>query len=998
MFAKKNMLSFTHSWNNESKTIYSILFSLFCVSIITFIYAVFKSTDAYFTWNLASKIDTLPMAIDSFETGIFQFSIQYDVFLPLQTYFGGDVSILSNITIITFILLIFLVLICLTTLSFLNNFVYYIGTFMCISYLFLQQSDILFTNFSFNTMISLLPILVFGGLSYYFFAFSFSTSFSKRFASFLIVAIFYYGLLFYFADSKNGYFYLFSYASLAAILISICFIAFVAYEIVYGFLKLVSIQTISGSKQGNSVHFVLIFLLYMTNLILQYLKNSNKIDFDLIPINPFYILLTSTLLGIYGFKNRSIMFPKLLPFYPFGAVLYICWAIFCCSTISYFFVTGNDAIIEVFEDAIHLTHIGFGIGFFMYVALNYRYWIDEKLPVSTLVYSHQSVSFYSVYGTGFLIVLTMFFYNSMFAYNQTMAGWYSQIADTYLLDNEEVMSEEYYGKSLRFEFQNHKSNYALASIYRKRSNFKDARYLYEKALLKKPTAFAYCNVAQLYMLDNQTLEAIFKLKKGISQFENSPQLCNNLALLYHQINMQDSALIYLNKSLSIQSLEVIKSNKIALASKIKFKILDTTLLTNSDNMAIKTNILAYKLLNKMAQNKTDKYLADSTLTPENHAYIQNYHIANVDDSDSMKLLSIDKMIQKDTLNNFRNDLVFLKAIKQFYTNNKLVAFRAIDDLQLGNEQTAGKYLNTLGLWALKLELFDMAAQIFGFASNKGEKTSAINQAIAQAEAGNKMFAIQLLQNAAASDTSAAQILTIFGKIYASNYNKVLTENDEIKYQFLHYNQRNLSDCECGNLFFSIQNSKFKYKAGKDLFKKYLQANLPIRCGEIIDELSKLPLNSNQKTEFSILKIKYYIATNDVSNLKLELENTKNTDYWLFANGYLAYSNKKSKDCSKFYSEVSQKLTHDVQVAITTASYFSSIKDNNKSYQILLDAITINPYSATLYKAYTLQALVFGIPSFAENGLAQVQKLVSNSEYLAFKLLYEKEKSKLMQLQ
>ncbi len=998
MFAKNIiMLSITQNWNKESKIIYYSLILLFIASIITYFYATIVGTESYFEWQIDSKIDTIPLSIDDFETGIFQFSIQYDVYVPLQTYFGGNPIISPHFTAITFVLLILFVIICLTTLSFLNNWVYFLGTFLCISYLFMQQIDILYDDFSYSTWLSLSPILIFGGISYYFFAFSIQTSFFKRFLVFLIFACLYYFVILYFANSKNGYFYIFSYSSIAAILISICFIAFVAYEIVYGCLKLVSYNTLTGGKQGNSIHFIIIFFLYITNLILQYLKNSNKIDFELLPINPFYILLLSSLLGIYGFRDRSNMFSKVLPFYPFGAVLYICWATFCCITISYFFITGNDAIIEVFEDAIHLTHIGFGIGFFLYVSLNYKYWVLQKQPVSTLVYTFQPVSFYSVYGTGILIVMVMFFYNSMFSYNQIMAGWYSQIGDAYLSDNEEVMSEEYYGKSLRFEFQNHKSNYALASIYRNRNNFKDAKYLYEKALLKKPTAFAYANVAQIQTADNQVLEAIFKIKKGLLIFKKSPQLYNNLALLYHQINMPDSAIIYFNKSISIQDLEVIKSNKIALGSKLKFEIADTSILnTDSKNIALQTTILAYKILNKISQNNPSKYLYDSTLSPQNHAFIQNYHIANLNDTDSLKMMQIDKMILRDTLNNFKNDLVFLKAIKQFYTNSKLQAFRAIDDLQLGNDQTAGKYLNTMGLWALKLQLYDMATQIFGFASNKGEKTSAINQAIAAAESGKPVSAMQMLQSISKSDTSAKEIQLIFEKIYSSDYNKILLENDELKYQFLHYNLLNLSESQIQNLFYSINNNQLKFKSGCDLFLYYFDKNEWPKCKIFIDELEKLLPNATQKLTLSQFKIKYYIATQSIINIQNEIDKIKNSDYWYFAKGFLAQNFNKKQESSQFYTQASKKLSFDTQVMLATSNYFSKINEHQQSYEILLDAITINPYSAPLFKAYTLQSLKLGIPSFAENGLAQVQKLVSQSEFVAFKKIYDKEKSILMQ--
>lgn len=993
------MISITKGWDKESKVIYYLFLSIFSISIIYFSAKLFLGTENYFEWKTISEISKIKVPIDNFEVGIFQYSIESDVYLALQTFFGGDVIMKSEITFLSFGIITLLILTILTTLSFLNNFIYYLGTFFCLSYFMLQQPNILFEDFNYNTIILIAPIIIFGGLSYYFFAFSNSTSFLLRIVSFIIIAIIYYGVLFSFTKLNSGVYYIFSYASIGAILLSILFIAFVAFEIVLGLLKLVSINEIKGQNQSNSLHFIVIFLLYMTNLILQYLKNSNKINFELLPISPFIILIISSLLGIYGFKDRSLMFKNILPFYPFGAVIYICWSSFCFITISYFFVTGNDAIIEVFEDAIHLTHIGFGIGFFMYVALNYRSWVSEKLPISKAIYTHQNVSFYSVYGTGTIIVLSMFFYNSMFAYNQTMAGWYAQIADAYMYDNDEILSEEYYGKSLRFEFQNHKSNYSLAMIYKNRNNLKDARYLYEKAQLKKPTPFAYANSAQLYLAENQVLEAMFRLKKGIETFPKSAELKSNLALVFEKLNMSDSAVYYLNKSLSCKVLNENKANKIALIVKKKSLISDTTQLNiNIKNKELITNILAYKIVHKKNSENIVNYLIDSSLTDINHAYIQNYHLLNLSNFDSTKIGIIDYLILNDTLNTYKNDLIFLKSMKQYYGGNKLTALKSIDHLQLGNEETAGKYLNTLGIWALQLKLNKMATQIFQLSSNKGDKTSRLNYAISLSELGNEMEVIKNLKEIEKTDSSAKEILNFFGSIYSSKTSKVLLESDDYKFKYLYYKNLNLSDSECGNIFFSIKNSSLKFQSAQILFYKYFNTNTLNRCAYILNETNKLDLTVSEKLKFNTMKIKFFVAKNDIESLEKELNNSQNSNYLPFLKGFLAYKKNSKIDCETHYNTALMTLQFDEQIMLEIAKYYSNINIHEKSYQILLEAITINPYSLALYKAYTLESLAFGIPSFAESGLKKVEELSSKFEFEKFKITYQIEKNKLNNLQ
>ena len=64
-------------------------------------------------------------------------------------------------------------------------------------------------------------------------------------------------------------------------------------------------------------------------------------------------------------------------------------------------------------------------------------------------------------------------------------------------------------------------------------------------------------------------------------------------------------------------------------------------------------------------------------------------------------------------------------------------------------------------------------------------------------------------------------------------------------------------------------------------------------------------------------------------------------------------------------------------------FFITKKKDSKAYEILLDGITINPYSVRLYKAYSIQSLWYGIPSFAEEGLKKLQSLLSKTQYDLF---------------
>lgn len=989
-------LFFWKNWNRESKFIYLLCLAFFFIVLGYFVFAFFLGTEAYFGWETSYAIEKIKTSIDAFEVGIFQFDIEANQELIFQNFYGKNITISPYTTIAIFSFTLILLLIILTILSFLNNWIYYFGTTFILGWLIAQQPNVLFIDFNYSTIIQLLPIVLIGGISYYFFAFNRNLKFLARFLIFGIITILYYFLILYISGNKSAVFYLYGYGSVVTIIISALFIALVSFEIVYGFIKLISMHGISGQKQGNSLHFMLIFFIYMANIVLQYLNNAHKIQFELFTFSPFILLIISSLLGIYGFRDRSVMFNLQLPFSPFGAVIYLCWAAVCFLTIGFYFSTGNDSMIEVFEDIIHLTHIGFGIGFFMYVILNYQKWLSENRPVAKLIFSHQWVSFYSVYGTGILIFLTLFFYSNMFTLHQAYAGYYGTVADAYLFGNEEVLAEEYYGKSLQNEFQNHKSNYTLANILLKRENTRDAGYLFKKALLKKPSPYAYANAVRIFDMDGQTLEAIFQLKKGIVEFPNSAELHNNLALLFDKINMKDSAAIYLNKSIELSSNENIMANKLAYFIKLNVPISDSTsLFKSTTNMVLETNKLAYKNIFNLPKQESNLQ-TDSILTDIQFSYLTNKFLSNPSKFDSLEIIKLENLSSKDTNAAYRSGLSYLKAIKYFYTNKPLDAVRMIDDLQICEEQAAAYYLNTIGLWSLKMGLYDMAADIFQLGNNKGDQQILLNKAIALAEAGKPNEAVKTLQITDSKDSTSKLLLNQFGQIYSSKTSIIaLSGSDFEKYTTLHYRKTELKDSEIGNLFFGITNNDYKFKAGKDLFSYYFKQNEWNRCAEILNEISKLSLNNIQKSDYQTFKVLYFIATNDKNSLVEELNKpvtlTNASAHLTFGKAWILEQENNKDEAKELYISAANSLLNHSYIVSKCADFLAKNAFHEAAFKVLLNAVTLNAYDAKLYKFYTLQAIWYGIPSFAENGLAKVKTMVSPKEFSDFQMIYSKEK-------
>lgn len=989
------MIKFWKSWTKESEYIYFITLGLLALAILFYGYFYFVGLDSLIEWDILTNIEKLRIPIDNFEIGVLNFSIEADAFLVFQQYMGSDIHINLYAAYFCFGLTIIALLLALTVFSFLNNWLYYVGTTIVLSYLILQQPDILFDSYWWNKYIQIAPVLFIGGVSYYFYAINSRAKFVIRFFTFLFFTCVYYLLLTNFTAVEQPLVYLIGFGAVAIIIISLGFIFFVSFETVYAFLYLNNVQKNDNSSNGL-LHFCLIFGLYFLNLVLQYLQNARIFSLDLVYLSPFFLLIISVIFGIWGFKERSILFFKTLPFYPFGAVIYTTWAIICFSTIGYYFATGSDSMVEVFEDFILFTHIGFGFAFFLYVLGNYaRIQQGNSNTIHKNVYANDGISFVFVYGTGLLFVFTMFSYSNLFTWYQAQAGYYNGVADAYFIDKKLDLAQEYYQKAASLEFQNHKSNYSLATIFKNKGKYLESAGFYKKANLKQPSPYAYANLGRTYFETGKKIEAIFILKEGLKKFPTAIELNNNLGLIYNEIGFADSAVYYFNLSVGTNGNIVADANQLAVQIKSNS---NPKVVSESENIPYKINRLIYKkILNISDPEKL--ILTDTVLNELNFALVNNYTLFALANRDTTSLPILKKYTVTDTNNYYKSETDYQKALINYYNGEISLAVKSVDEMQLTDGLNSGFYLNTVGLWTLKNQASRFSADIFELAYQKMSKTSLINKAVALMEAGMYKEAISIFNSdAITNDPQSNAIAQKLSKVFMfANFNQILIASDPDKYLALHYRMQDFNDQQLGNLFFSIKDTVYQTKAGIDLFEYYLKKNNTIRCGEILAELmEKYP---KYMAQINLIRLKYYAASKQWDELKQLLKSAKlNKD----GKNYLPYFEAKilenaKKNAAEKYLNAYKNTPFDEKVLLDASSYFQEKqKDASQSFNILLDGVSLNPYSVDLYKAYCLQAINYGIPAFAENGLRKIKQMVSAIEYEKFVMVVEKQKVKFLE--
>jgi hypothetical protein len=139
--------------------------------------------------------------------------------------------------------------------------------------------------------------------------------------------------------------------------------------------------TKGGGSGGDSLtHFTIITFFYLINLLLAFLHNSHVIGWNIFYLDAFFVFVVSLVLGLWGFRKRSISFENIISFIPNGAFLYLGLALISVGTMAYSFATANDPLIEMFEDAIMYIHMAMGLVFYAYVLINFKSPIQQGLP------------------------------------------------------------------------------------------------------------------------------------------------------------------------------------------------------------------------------------------------------------------------------------------------------------------------------------------------------------------------------------------------------------------------------------------------------------------------------------------------------------------------------------------------------------------------------------------------------------------------------------------
>jgi tetratricopeptide (TPR) repeat protein len=1016
-------LAFWSAWRQPAvargeKIFYLFALAIFGVALLGYTYSFWVGDAAVIRWDTVGELQPYRSVIDVFEHFGFEFTLDADSYLLTEKFTATDLALNFPAAVVFFGLTVFGLLAMLTVATFLNRIWYAVLASAFLMFLALLQFELLGVfgrtdkAFLIGTLVAYLP------LSFFFQAFDPNQRFSfvARFSLFLVItAVVGYLLANYSEGTKSLPFFLASYTYIVPLIVTILFVAVNAHEIINGILYLLT--NAANPASGNTLtHFIVLSVVYLLNLAYAYAYAIGWVDFGIVYVSPFVVYFASTVLGIWGFGKKEVVFAS-LPFAPYGAILYVAMGTVSTAFVAFAFASANDPLREMLEDTVLFTHLGIGFVFLMYVLSNFRRLIAQNKAVHKVVYKPGQLEYMWVHLIGGVVVAMMLFRSNFFPYRQAFAGFYNQVGDLYRAEGDNFASEQYYKIAVNYDYLNHRSNYSLGSLARIVGDEAMALYYFREATQKKPMPHDYANLSELLLQNDKKLDAIFTLHEGLKKFPKNGELMNNLGLLYAQkTDILDSAAYYLSQARQVlDHRPVAEANFYAVAAKLNNLSPDSlrTLFQPEAAVATQANELAFynKARAKYGRPLNPDYLRDSVLETVNLCYLYNYALNEVGSSDTAIFAPLDRFAKVKANIDFVEYLELAKAFKYRELGQNAQGLGLMRRLYALNQETNPYYGNALGTWLLEMGQYQLAERHFAQAGRLGNPEGLLNQAVALSELpAERPRAIEAWQRVASLGNpefvaTARDLLRLVHPDSVARLD-VAKLSDSDRFRLAHYNHARLGDAAFNTLFNAIGDNNLKIMALVDRMQFYLgQNNLPL-AENIRNSITGVDLTGSSPEVQNALKLVdlqllYGLKRYDgLATLLKEFAPAKaKRGYASLYAGAVAEQKGQAKEAEQLYRRAVQQLPYEAEAAVALAMLYNRQKQPQKAYDLLVDAL--KPYDddhrlypPRLLEMYILQCLEVRLRVFAQDNLPRLAEIVSPAEYEKFMLVYEQRKAEL----
>ncbi|HKZ38327.1 MAG TPA: hypothetical protein VJ184_11790, partial [Chryseolinea sp.] len=697
----------------------------------------------------------------------------------------------------------------------------------------------------------------------------------------------------------------------------------------------------------------------------------------------------SAILGVWGFRKRESMCGNIFPFDPYGAYFFLALGAICFATIAQLLGNANDPALKLIRDAIVFSHTGYGIIFLTYVFSNFVLMLARNLPVYKVLYNPTRMPYFTYRLAGLIAMLGFVFYSNWRTYVfHGAAGFYNTAGDLHTLLNNKAYAESFYEQARTQAFQNHRTNYALATLKASRYNFKDAHDNYEYANAKKPTPYSLTNAGNIYLWENNSFQAIRSYQDADQKLPRSGPIKNNLGFGFTKIHDVDSALLNLNdaRSYSISKTSA-EANFLGLAALEFLPVKTDSLLEYFDaHPAVISNAIALSTLQREKFTTPIDPLKAKYLDLYTATLLNNHIIKQATTLDTTFIHEAYR-IADDSLNaDYSEALKSSIAFAFYYRGNVAKALEVLAELAYISQQYQGKFNYIMGLWALEQGNPELASTYFNFADTYTYKEGKFYNAIALSEAGKREEALTSWDTVASDpDEGKRRIADQMKKILRLQATDALSLNDVEKYQFCRYRIGIKDSLLFNRIIDTFESADYKAQALLDLSKKYYEADLLPPAIKYYKRIAGLELTDKKlyddvrHTELMMLAYRgeLRLLANQI-NKDITFDDSRSMAKMLYTS-LIAESSGDSTLAEKNFKILASYNPYFEEGIIASANFYRRKNQQRlKPYSILAEAIQINANSIRLLKAYIAEASRLGFDDYvisASQRLADIERSI-----------------------
>lgn len=988
-------LFFWNTWDKPYKAIYQLLLTVFILSVGIYAFTYLSGNSFVINWEVNNVVNPVQTLFDSYRSGIFEFPIHINNYVISQGFVASDLQVNEWPAYLLLIWLGIFISIILTLITDLSRFWFAMSVILLTGLFVGLKLDYLVLFNLYNKIGIVIAFILYFPALYIFHFVKRDIGFVPRFLTHFVATLIFGLIIFYYSNVDLPFLHLITYGIYVPLILTMLFAFMVGHEIVSGFLRIITSGTLAGEKSGL-IHFMIISVVFVLNAVLVLLRNNHKLDADIYLIGSFGLLTIASVIGIWGYRTKEVTYEGMFSFYPFAAILYISMAITAHLSISYFFISGNDLFVEAVEDAIIYSQIGYSGMFLVYVLANFFDMFWNRLDISKVLYKPMRMPYFISKFAAVIVIMALFFRFQQIPYRQSVAGYYTGIADLYLKAQDYLSATEYYELSSLFSGTSHRANYALATLEKRNGKFdKEFNYL-KMAVGKNPTEFAFANLASKYVEQKRYFEAIFTLQDGLDEFPDNGNLMNNLGLVYMEIENIDSAFLYFNRSIHEHKSEnEAATNVYALLSIKGLSIrVDTLeyLLKESENLASKNNliVLANDLKKYADDGATVRFGDPESEKAEQLVYNYNKVLNDPALADSSYFKNMQVFYDSSNVSWFQDNLNLSSGLALYKMGEVAKSFEVLNQLAIQNPTK--EYYGLLGKLAFSQQAQGLALDYFKNAFQNGRLEVAPEMAFAYMEVGELEKAAfiwkQILHGGDSSNRDIAQ--KMIRVIEAKDVNDILSADMETRFSFLNYRYKEFELERLKGLALNFESDDIQALGFLQLFGSYLELNQHQKAVDLLQEVGELDISRSDVLEaINLAQCQYAYHMKDGKMMQRLYSNMKSDDQktqsylGLFKNLEESLTNEKEKVVASFEQIGGKNPFFEPGVLEAVEFFNNKIADPGKAYDILLNAVNTNPYSIELNKSYALQCLRVGLYNYAADTKEELKTMMPSILFKAF---------------